>query len=101
MPLTLLAILPSEEISEKVKTWKAFMLQEYGCKVALKSPAHVTLIPPFHVSKENTDQLKSFMQSFANRYETFSVALHNFSAFPPRVIFVQVVENVMLSKLKE
>ena len=101
MPLTLLAILPSEEISEKVKDWKSFMLQEYGCKVALKSPAHITLIPPFHVSKENTDQLKTFMQPFAEHFKTFSIALHHFSTFPPRVIFVKVVENETLSQVKE
>ena len=35
------------EVNEQVLQWKHYMRDHYGCTVALRSPAHITLIPPF------------------------------------------------------
>jgi 2'-5' RNA ligase len=100
MSLYLIAILPPPEIDLKVSTWKGYMLNRYGCRVAMKSPAHITLIPPFHFKDEQAELLKDFLAAFTKNATGFPIELQNFAAFPPRVIFVQVQANEKLAVLK-
>ena len=44
-------------LNEKVLHWKNFMYQRYECKVGLKSPAHITIVPPFWMEEENEKML--------------------------------------------
>ena len=100
MSLYLLAALPPEEIDIQVSEWKTFMLDHYGCRVAMKSPAHITLIPPFNLADERVENLKELLEKIASAYHAFGVELSNFSAFPPRVIYVDVIPNKNLEALK-
>src|SRR5438128_127803 len=101
MPLTLLAIVAPAEIDAEVKQWKKYMQEEFGCEVALKSPAHITLIPPFNISKHKSTLLEQELIAFAAAYLDFTIHLKNFSAFAPRVIYVDVIKNHLLTTLKE
>jgi 2'-5' RNA ligase len=100
MPLYLIAILPPPEIDEQVMDFKQYMLRTFGCKVALNSPAHITLIPPFTIGKENVKGLLQDLKSFSENYQSFPIDLNGFQAFPPRVIFVHVNNNEILSGIK-
>jgi 2'-5' RNA ligase len=98
--LYFIAIVTPETINQQVLEWKNYMLQRFHCKVALKSPAHITLIPPFEMRDSVQPEMKEQLQSFAAGRQPFPIHLKNFAAFEPRVIYVDVPPNARLTELK-
>jgi 2'-5' RNA ligase len=76
------------------------MRDRFQCKVALKSPAHITLIPPFQMAIDDAPAMKAFLQPFAAAQPSFSIHLKNFAAFKPRVIYVNVLPGEPLNTLQ-
>jgi 2'-5' RNA ligase len=95
-----IAIVAPEQINQQVLEWKQYMLQHFNCKVALKSPAHITLIPPFIMADELLPQMEVQLESFSIRQQSFPIQLKNFAAFKPRVLYVHVQPNTHLSELQ-
>lgn len=93
MTLYLLAIVAPPAVEMQVHEWKQWMLEVFGCRVALKSPAHITLIPPFKMDVQREIVLQDDLKRYAATRPGYAVQLHNFSSFPPRVIFVNVEKN--------
>ncbi|MBO9200776.1 MULTISPECIES: RNA 2',3'-cyclic phosphodiesterase [Niastella] len=98
--LHFIAIVTPEEINRKVLQWKFYMRDQFGCKVALKSPAHITLISPFMMPDNLQPGLQELLQPFASREQHFSIQLKNFAAFKPRVIYVDVLPSPRLTEFK-
>lgn len=96
-----IAVVLPQAIDEKILRYKQQMRENYGCKVGLKSPAHVTIIPPYWMEEEKEATLVQDIVSFAGSYPPFTLTTANFSAFVPRTIFVAVEENEMLIRLKK
>lgn len=94
------AIVCPSEIDEKVFQFKEWMRKQFGCMVALKSPGHVTLIPPFWMDEAREDELIQTLQQFKSN-ETPEIELKDFSHFGDRVLFIQVTEHSHLTQLKE
>ena len=101
MALHLIALLTPEAINQQVLQWKQYMLNRFQCKAALKSPAHITLIPPFHLAGDQTNVLGELLNSISQQYEPLPIGLKNFAAFAPRVIYINVVADKRLGQLKE
>lgn len=99
MNMYFIALVAPDEINTPVLKWKSWFRENFGCAVALKSPAHITLIPPFRMPGELETELKNSISTFCYDCEKFELILLNFSAFKPRVIFVDVVKNEMLDSL--
>lgn len=95
-----IAVAAPSVVNEKVLEWKHYMRDHFGCTVALRSPAHITLIAPFWMNEELEQQLINDVENFAKEQSPLDIALKNFDAFKPRVIFVHVEENKMLAELK-
>lgn len=95
-----IAVAAPAAINEKVLQWKHYMRDHFGCTVALRSPAHITLIPPFWMNEQLEKQLIDDVEGFVMQQSSLDIGLHNFDAFKPRVIFIHVEENEALSKLK-
>ena len=98
--LYFIAIVAPDTINQQVLEWKNYMLQRFHCKVALRSPAHITLIPPFEMAESIQPEMKEQLQSFAASRHGFPVHLKNFAAFKPRVIYVDVLPDARLTELK-
>jgi 2'-5' RNA ligase len=98
--LYFIAIVAPEAINRQVLEWKHYMLQEFKCKVALKSPAHITLIPPFDMPGAMHNELEEVLLQFAAEQPFFPIQLKNFAAFKPRVLYVHVEPNTHLSDLQ-
>ena len=56
MQMYFVAIVLPSHLNEKLLAYKQLMLEKYNCKVALKSPAHITLVPPFWMEEEKEQQ---------------------------------------------
>lgn len=95
------AVVLPQHIDEKVLQYKRQMQALYGCKVGLKSPAHITLVPPFWMEEEKEAALRQDIEKLAQSIPAFSLATAGFSAFKPRTIFVAVEENARLQELKK
>jgi 2'-5' RNA ligase len=76
------------------------MHERFGCKVGLKSPAHITLIPPFWMHEEREQRLTADIDAISLSAQPFTIATNNFSAFKPGTIYVDVVVNEKLRWLK-
>lgn len=95
-----LAIVLPTHLDEKVLAFKTFMKEHYDCKVGLKSPAHITVVPPFWMKSDLEDQLLTTATDIAASTQTFSIQTNDFSSFKPRTIFIAVAENIALHTLK-
>jgi 2'-5' RNA ligase len=96
-----IALVCPEEINKQVLKWKLWMKEKYSCEAALRSPAHITIVPPFWMNPDIEDDLLLSLSKFAAGQSSFSIQLNNFSNFKPRVIFVDVVSNRSLNDLEE
>lgn len=96
-----IALIAPDEINKKVLKWKQLMFDRFNCFVALRSPSHITLIPPFWMNPELEAELQESIRSFAESQNAFEIELQNFSFFKPSVIFVGVIKNDKLKQLHE
>jgi 2'-5' RNA ligase len=101
MTLYFIAIVAPDEVNRQVLAWKNYMLHQFNCKVALRSPAHITLVPPFNMQPALEKPLALALGAFAREQTLFPVYLKNFAAFAPRVIYVHVEHSLPLLQLKK
>jgi 2'-5' RNA ligase len=93
------AIVCPKEIDEKVFQFKEWMRKQFGCMVAMKSPGHITLIPPFWMDEGREEELLETLQQFSSDVSP-KIELKDFSHFGDRVLFIHVPENEQLTSLK-
>jgi 2'-5' RNA ligase len=98
--LYFIAIVAPDDINQQVLQWKYYMRDHFQCKVALKSPAHITLIAPFEMPGHLQAELQELLLPFAARQPGFPIQLKNFAAFTPRVIYVDVLPGEPLNELR-
>lgn len=90
MNLYFIGIIPNEELKLKVKSLKEEMRDRFGAKHALKSPAHITLQPPFKRPEEDEAEIIKRLKEFSSGRESFPLQLSGFGSFAPRVIFINI-----------
>src|SRR3569833_2324152 len=93
-------VLPSH-LNEKVLKYKNMMLDKYNCKVGLKSPAHITLVPPFWMEEEKESHLIADLNNLSEQLHPLLVSTNNFSAFTPRTIFIEPIVTDELRAVKQ
>ncbi|HEU4633657.1 MAG TPA: 2'-5' RNA ligase family protein [Flavisolibacter sp.] len=94
------AIVLPQRLNEKIRSYKNFMLERFACSVGLKSPAHITMIPPFWMEVEKENGFLNAVDFLSNSFYPFSIVTNNFSAFRPRTIFIDVKPNEQLNRIK-
>lgn len=99
MNMYFIALVAPDNISEDILKWKNFFKERYECMVASKSPAHITLIPPFWMKDELEADLILSIKEFSNTKRKFEISLKDYGAFKPRVIYVDVVKNQRLDDI--
>jgi 2'-5' RNA ligase len=85
-----LAIECPAEINEQVEAMKDYMDDKFGCKAAKKSPAHLTIVPPFRAEDELQTDLLNFIQTFNMGLVPFNIRMKNYGQFADRVLFIDV-----------
>ena len=97
--LFFIALQPPPEIQEYVTKIKQYFADRYRSRAALKSPPHITLQPPFELAA-SISTLEEYLGTFASGKQSVPVTLEGFSAFPPRVIYVNVLKTDQLLALQ-
>ncbi len=95
-----IALLPLPEIQDYVNQIKQHFADRYASRGAQKSPPHITLQPPFEWLPSELSVLEECLSRFANNRELVPVTLNGFGAFPPRVIYINVVKTQKLLTLQ-
>lgn len=101
MQMYFIALVLPPYLNEKILKYKNMMLEKYNCKVGLKSPAHITLIPPFWTEEGKEEQLINDISFLNDQFQPFKMKTHNFSAFKPRTIFIVPEPSEELNKVKK
>jgi 2'-5' RNA ligase len=100
MNMYFVAIVLPEELDKKVLRYKQYMFEKFGSAVGLKSPAHITLIPPFWMEPGKEEQLIKDIEGFSS-FNSYVAQTDNFSAFKLRTIFIALAPNEAFSQLKK
>lgn len=87
------ALLPPQALQDEITAIKHDIWQRFGSEAALKSPPHITLQPPFQWPIGQIDELDQHLANFAQTQSTVPIQLEGFSAFAPRVLYIDVVKT--------
>lgn len=98
--LFFVALLPSLDIQNYATEIKQYFAEHYASRAALKSPPHITLQPPFKWLDADVPLLQESLKTFASRKDLVPITLDGFSAFPPRVIYINVLRTPELLELQ-
>lgn len=94
-----IAVIPPEPVHSEIEHIKKEVSERYNNKSALRSPPHITLHMPFEYKTEKESLLFTALESFSFT-ETFTVQLQNYACFEPKVVFIDVVQNETLNRLR-
>ncbi|MEA5582122.1 2'-5' RNA ligase family protein [Nodularia harveyana UHCC-0300] len=95
-----IALLPPQHIQDYANEIKQHFADHYASRGAQKSPPHITLQPPFEWSDAQVPQLESSLKEFADQQQPIPIKLQGYAAFPPRVIYMNVVKSQALLTLQ-
>ncbi len=90
-----IAINIPEPLNTEIETIKRRISEKYGTRSVLKSPPHITIIPPFFWGNE--EELITLAKGFS--YPEFSLQLQGYGSFPLGVVYIDVVKNDPLNEL--
>ncbi len=99
--LYFVAVLCPKEVDKEISKFKKWMKEQFQCIVALRSPAHITLVKPFWIETNWEDYLVSALEACDPATGKFEMKLQGFSSFGKRVLFVDVVDTPGLVNLKK
>ncbi|HUQ96425.1 MAG TPA: 2'-5' RNA ligase family protein [Chitinophagaceae bacterium] len=100
MKLYFVALLLPENLDAEIRKLKMLLLEKWGCRVGLKSPAHITLIPPFWMDEKSETLFTTDLDLACRNQPSFIVETNDFAAFKPRTLFIEPKLNDPLKKLK-
>jgi 2'-5' RNA ligase len=100
-PLYFIAIIPPQPVYDEVWKFKNYCKDQYHSKASLNSPPHITLHMPFRWKEEKEDILRKKLSTFGLSCAAGGIQLLNFGAFPPRVIYIDVVKNYWLENIQQ
>ncbi|MFN6537454.1 MAG: 2'-5' RNA ligase family protein [Nostoc sp. EkiNYC01] len=95
-----IALLPPQDIQDYANEIKQYFADNYASSGAQKSPPHITLQPPFEWADANISLLEASVREFASEQKSIPITLSGFAAFPPRVIYIDVVRSQELLTLQ-
>lgn len=93
------ALVAPESIERQVYPYKIYLAETCGTTSALKSPAHITLYPPFSLDDSGLPQLGQVLEQFAAACRPLAVRLDGFGCFAPRTLFIRVAPDPRLADM--
>jgi 2'-5' RNA ligase len=99
--LYFIAIIPPQPYKEKIAGIKQSFAEIYHVSHALKSPPHITLIPPFKLNESKEKEVTLFLEKFVENATSFQLVIEDYGSFKPRVIFLKPILNELFKCLYE
>jgi len=95
-----IALVADQELEAILHGYKLELQQLLGCKAALKSPAHITLIPPFFWANGLSKILMDTFGHFRSSRQPFELEIDGFGHFRTDVLFARPVDHHQLFALQ-
>jgi len=96
-----IALLPPLNIQDYANEIKEYFAQNHNSRSAQKSPPHITLQAPFEWQIDTVPILEQALANFADTQMPVPITLNGFGAFPPRVIYINVLKTPELLALQQ
>ena len=87
--LKLVAIVPPEPLFSFVKEEQNFIAQKWNVRQALRTPPHITLIPPISLDEGESEELDRISKEIASLHPSFRLKVTRYEAFSPKVIYLK------------
>ncbi|MCC6690342.1 MAG: 2'-5' RNA ligase family protein [Bacteroidia bacterium] len=87
------ALLLPFNIAAETDEVKREFSEKYESVRALKSPAHITIIPPFFANNAFEKTIEDKVDTFSKSFAPFQINLNGFGEFNHKVIFVEVEKS--------
>lgn len=91
--LYFLAILLQGDRADELTKLKRSLSEKYASFHALRTPVHITLLPPTAIEDDRQGALLDALAPLSSGFEPGDVHLGAISSFPPRVIFIEVIND--------
>ena len=98
--LLFIAIVPDEPVYSEIEDFKLEANLHFNTRAALKSPPHLTLHMPFQIKNVKLELLDKLLTDQSALWTKLNLQISGFSAFPPKVVFLNVLENQLLMDLR-
>jgi 2'-5' RNA ligase len=99
--LKLIALVPPEPIFSEIRKEQIHIADTWGPKHALRTPPHLTIIPPLSLTSSEIGWLFGMAGALAGTFYPFEMRLKDYNSFKPRVVFIQPVVPKELHDLFE
>ena len=90
------ALLLPFNLQGEVDEIKMEFADKYESHKALKSPPHITIVPPFFANEQLIAAIDHKVSQFVNNFESFEIKLNGFGQFKDKVIFIDVEKSQSL-----
>ena len=97
--LYFIAAIPPKHIKLKVSELKRKIAEEFNTFHALKSPPHITLVPPFNFAFDKEKEIFQRIITTCRKTDAFKIELIDLGAFKPRVIYITITRSEKLEQL--
>lgn len=99
--LKLIAIVPPEPVFTDIRKEQEYIARTWGPSHALRTPPHITIIPPVALSSAQTGWLSGMAYAIASHGKAFTLKLYDYDFFRPRVVFVRPIVSPELQELHD
>jgi 2'-5' RNA ligase len=99
--LKLIAVMPPEPVYAEIRRKQQFIADTWGPKHALRTPPHITLIPPILLTSSEAGWLYGMADALSAMFPPFEILLQGYGSFRPRVVFINIVNKTALKDLQE
>jgi hypothetical protein len=89
---------PDEVVNEKLMWEKKYFEDKYETDISTKILPHINLAN-FLAKEILENRIGRLLQNICNQHYSFTVALNNFSGFPPHTVFIRVQNPLPLQRL--
>ncbi len=100
--LYMLAIMPPEQLTREIEAIRVAFAEKYNCKAALKPPVHITLIPPYKTSPENTERIVPLLRELARNQIPYPITIKDYDNFKGNeVVYMNIVHDDLVELFQQ
>ena len=88
--LYFIGLIPDGDLRRQLHELKQDISIRYHTYHALKSPPHITLVPPFWHANGDLPKTTTFLKDFAASFHDFKIAVDGFGSFGQRVLYMHI-----------
>ena len=98
--LYMIAVVPDNDAKVLIDKIREDFSDKYQVNEALRNPAHITVVPPFHATKEQVEIIKAAFEKLYRSVDAFKVVIDKYGFFKKnRVVFLEPVDDKTLPRM--